>query len=123
MWGSYRDRLTATRGYTAVVAIAALLAWPVLRPAPPAPVPGPSGVVVATFQADGNAKHAVVRSRSRTDRPQHQSTPSTTFVAEGAASAPALATLDTAPVLRSDAPRAVGVRLATSRAPPARAAS
>jgi len=122
MWGSYRDRITMARGYTAVVALAALLAWPVLRPVPPAPVPGPgpSAFVAASFQTDGHASHGVGRGRSLRDPTQHQSTPSTTFIAEGDPSAPALVPLGTAPAPRSDAPRTVGVRLAPSRAPPAR---
>jgi hypothetical protein len=120
MWGSYRDRITATRGYTAVVVLAALLAWPVLRPAPTAPVPGPPGIVAAGLQAQGHASHGFGRGRSRPDSAQHVSTPSTTFVAEGSAAAPVLAPLGTAPVLRSGAARTVGVRLASSRAPPAR---
>ena len=60
------------------------------------------------------------RGRSRPEPAQHLSTPSTTFVAEGSAAAPVLAPLGTAPVLRSGAARTVGVRLASSRAPPAR---
>jgi hypothetical protein len=120
MWGSNRDRITATRGYTAVVAIAALLAWPVLRPAPAAQAPGPSAFVAAGYQADGHISHGVGHGRHRPDSTQHQSTPSTTFIAEGAAPVPALAPVGTAPGLRSGAPRTVGVRLAPVRAPPAR---
>lgn len=119
MWGSYRDRCTATRGYVVVVAIAALLAWPVLRPAVAAPVPGPSAFIAASHPSEGYAPHGVGRVRARPDPAQHQSTPSTTFVAEGAASVPAPAPLGTAPTFRSDAPRTVGVRLAPARAPPA----
>jgi hypothetical protein len=120
MWGSDRDRIIATRGYPAMVAILALLAWPVLRPAPTAAVPGPPGVVAAAHQAQGYAPHGVGRGRSRSDATRHLSTPSTTFVAEDSATALALVPLGTAPVVRSDAPRTVGVRLASSRAPPAR---
>lgn len=120
MSSSYRDQLTATRAYAAVVAIAALLAWPVLRPVVTAPVPGPSVSVVASHQAGSYAPHGVGRGRARPDSAQHHSTPSTTFVAESAASAPVLVPSGTAPLLRSDAPRTVGVRLAPARAPPAR---
>jgi hypothetical protein len=121
MWGSYRDRLTATRSYLSVVAIAALLAWPALRPAPAASlVPATHGTVATSGQVKETARHGVGHGRYGPGHGQHLSTPSTTFVAEGSAALPRLAPLGAAPVRRCVARPTVGVRLAPVRAPPPR---
>jgi hypothetical protein len=120
MSGSFRERCTAARGYAAVAALVALLAWPVLRVAPVHPVPALPGLVAAAAQVADHAHHGVGRGRARPDAAQQLSTPSTTFVADGAATAPVLAPLGAAPALSVAAPRTVGVRLAPVRAPPGR---
>jgi hypothetical protein len=121
MSGSFRDRYVAARGYAAVLALVALLAWPVLRLAPVHQVPPSPGLVAAAEQVADHAHHGVGHGRVRLDAAQQLSTPSTTFVAEGAAAAPVLVPLGTAPADTATEPRTVGVRLAPVRAPPGRA--
>ena len=121
MSGSFRDRYFAARSCAAVAALVALLAWPVLRLAPVHPVPALPGLVAAAVQVADHSHHGVGRGRIRLDPARQLSTPSTTFVAEGATTAPVLAPLGTAPARTAAAPCTVGVRLAPVRAPPGRA--
>src|SRR5438874_6217385 len=120
MSGSFGDRCTAARGYAAVLALVALLAWPVLRLAPVGPVPAPTGAMAAAEQVAEHSHHGVGHGRVRLDASQQLSTPSTAFIAEGAATAPVPVPLGTAPAVTAAAPRTVGVRLAPVRAPPGR---
>ncbi len=121
MSGSFRDRCTAARSFAAVAALVALLVWPVLRLAPVHPVPALPGLVAAAEQVADHGHHGVGRGRVRLDAAQQLSTPSTTFIAEGAAAAPVPVPLGTAPAGTATQPRTVGVRLAPVRAPPGRA--
>ena len=121
MSGSFRDRYFAARSCAAVAALVALLAWPVLRLAPVHPVPSSPGLMAAAEQVASHAHHGVGHGRVRTDSARQLSTPSTTFIAEGALTAPVVVPLGTAAAGTATAPRTVGVRLAPVRAPPGRA--
>src|SRR4051812_5462191 len=120
MSGSFRDRYLAARSCAAVAALVALLVWPVLRLAPVHPVPSSPGLVAAA-QVAAHAHHGVGHGRVRSDSARQLSTPSTTFIAEGALTAPVVVPLGTAAAGTATAPRTVGVRLAPVRAPPGRA--